>query len=544
MTFLKKNFRMKHAVHQMMTEESVERCVWKGNILMKKIAHLLFGRFALVGVAILLQVSWLFVVLWKFSYQFTYANLFIRAIAIILVLVIVNRWSNPANKLSWTFLILLSPILGTLLYFLFGRSDLTKYVRRHMEKVNQEVSDCLTRDMETEKLLEETDASVYHQSKYINDFGHFPVYRNTSTKYYKSGEDMFPDMLEALKAAEHYIFMEYFIIEEGYMFQSIVDILEEKVKQGVEVRLIYDDVGCISTLPPKYYKRLQKKGIKCAAFNPFRPVMSVIMNNRDHRKIFVVDGTVGFTGGINLADEYINKVERFGYWKDTGVRIEGEGVWSLTNMFLSMWNIIIRSSEDYTQYLPSVHQKKPFVDDGFVQPYGDSPLDHENVGENIYLNIISKAKDYVYIFTPYLIIDHETLVTLCNAAKSGVDVRIVTPGIPDKKMVYLLTQSYYEPLIRAGVKIYQYTLGFIHAKCFVCDDEIATVGSVNLDFRSLYLHFECGVWMYRSKAVMQVKEDCLETFACSEEISLEFCTKRALPIRVLQSMLRLFAPLM
>ena len=544
MTFLKKNFRMKHAVHQMMTEESVERCVWKGNILMKKIAHLLFGRFALVGVAILLQVSWLFVVLWKFSYQFTYANLFIRAIAIILVLVIVNRWSNPANKLSWTFLILLSPILGTLLYFLFGRSDLTKYVRRHMEKVNQEVSDCLTRDMETEKLLEEADASVYHQSKYINDFGHFPVYRNTSTKYYKSGEDMFPDMLEALKAAEHYIFMEYFIIEEGYMFQSIVDILEEKVKQGVEVRLIYDDVGCISTLPPKYYKRLQKKGIQCAAFNPFRPVMSVIMNNRDHRKIFVVDGTVGFTGGINLADEYINKVERFGYWKDTGVRIEGEGVWSLTNMFLSMWNIIIRSSEDYTQYLPSVHQKKPFVDDGFVQPYGDSPLDHENVGENIYLNIISKAKDYVYIFTPYLIIDHETLVTLCNAAKSGVDVRIVTPGIPDKKMVYLLTQSYYEPLIRAGVKIYQYTPGFIHAKCFVCDDEIATVGSVNLDFRSLYLHFECGVWMYRSKAVMQVKEDCLETFACSEEISLEFCTKRALPIRVLQSMLRLFAPLM
>lgn len=535
---------MKHAVYQMMEKDSMKRYAWKGNILMKKIAHLLFGRFALVGVAILLQVAWLFVVLWKFSYQFTYANLFVRAIAIILVLVIVNRWSNPANKLSWTFLILLSPILGTLLYFLFGRSDLTKYVRRHMEKVNQEVSACLTRDMEAEQLLKEADASVYHQSKYINDFGHFPVYRNTSTKYYKSGEDMFPDMLETLRAAEHYIFMEYFIIEEGYMFNCIVDILAEKVKQGVEVRLIYDDVGCISTLPTKYYKILQKKGIKCAAFNPFRPVMSVIMNNRDHRKILVVDGTVGFTGGINLADEYINKVERFGYWKDTGVRIEGEGVWSLTNMFLSMWNIIVRSSEDYTQYLPSVYQKKPFVDDGFVQPYGDSPLDHENVGENIYLNIISRAKDYVYIFTPYLIIDHETLVTLCNAAKSGVDVRIVTPGIPDKKMVYLLTQSYYAPLIRAGVKIYQYTPGFIHAKCFVCDDEIATVGSVNLDFRSLYLHFECGVWMYRSKAVMQVKEDCLETFACSEEISLEFCTKRALPIRALQSLLRLFAPLM
>lgn len=213
-------------------------------------------------------------------------------------------------------------------------------------------------------------------------------------------------------------------------------------------------------------------------------------------------------------------------------------------MFLSMWNYILRSSEDYEAFKPSVYQKREFVDDGFVQPYGDSPLDHENVGENVYLNMINKAKEYVYIFTPYLIIDHETMVTLCNAAKNGVDVRIVTPGIPDKKMVYLLTQSYYEPLIGAGVKIYQYKPGFIHAKCFVCDDELATVGTVNLDFRSLYLHFECGVWMYQSEAVMQVKEDCLETFACSEEITLEFCRNRALPIRILQGMLRLFAPLL
>lgn len=355
---------------------------------------------------------------------------------------------------------------------------------------------------------------------------------------------MFPAMLDAIREAKHYIFLEYFIISEGYMFETMVDLLAEKVKEGVEVRLIYDDVGCVNTLPHRYYKKLQAKGIKCAAFNPFRPVISVIMNNRDHRKILVVDGKVGFTGGINLADEYINRIERFGYWKDTGIRLEGDGVWSLTQMFLSMWNTIIQSKEDYSQYLPSVYQDKPFIQDGFVQPYGDSPLDHENVGENVYLNIVSRAKDYVYIFTPYLIVDHEMLVALCNAAKSGVDVRIVTPEIPDKKMVYLLTQSYYEPLIRAGVKIYQYTPGFIHAKSFVCDDEIATVGTINLDFRSLYLHFECGVWMYQSKAVMQVKEDCLETFACSEEITLEFCRNRPLPIRMIQSVLRLFAPLM
>jgi cardiolipin synthase len=272
--------------------------------------------------------------------------------------------------------------------------------------------------------------------------------------------------------------------------------------------------------------------------------MSVIMNNRDHRKIFVVDGKVGYTGGINLADEYINKIERFGYWKDTGVRLEGEAVWGLTTMFLEMWNYIKNTSEDYECFLPAVHQTAPFESDGFVQPYGDSPLDHENVGENVYLNIIGRAKKYVYIFTPYLIIDNEMLISLCNAAKSGIDVRIVTPGIPDKKAVYLLTQSYYAPLLSSGVRIYQYTPGFIHAKSFVCDDEIATVGSINLDFRSLYLHFECGVFMYRTGAVMQLKEDCLRTFEESEEITLEFCRKRNIFVRMIQSVARLFAPLL
>lgn len=511
---------------------------------MKKIAHLLLGRLFIVGLSILLQVIWMFMVLWRFNYQFTYVNLAFRVIAVVVVLVIVNKWVNPANKLSWTFLILLSPILGLLLYFLFGRSGLTKHTRQQMDAAGAAVSAHLKRDEAAEKALCAESIGAFRQSEYIREWGHFPLYRRTSTRYYKCGEEMFPDMLAALESAEHFIFLEYFIIEEGYMFDTVVDILERKAKEGVEVRLIYDDVGCVGTLPAGYYKKLQKKGIKCAAFNPFRPIISVVMNNRDHRKILVVDGTVGFTGGINLADEYINKVERFGYWKDTGIRIEGEAVWSLTTMFLSMWNYIVGSREDCCAYMPSVHQKAPFENDGYVQPYGDSPLDHENVGEDIYLNIIARATEYVYIFTPYLIVDHEMLIALCNAAKSGIDVRIVTPGIPDKKMVYLLTQSYYEPLIRCGVKIYQYTPGFIHAKCFVCDDEIATVGTVNLDFRSLYLHFECGIWMYRSAAVLQVKEDCMETFACSEEMTLEFCRNRALPVRILQSLLRLLAPLL
>lgn len=511
---------------------------------MKKISHILLGRLVIGIFAMLLQFAWMFVVLYGVSVKFTYMNLAIRILAILVVLSVVYKWINPSYKVSWTFLLLLSPVLGILTYYVFGRSKLTKRTRERMERVNQEVLPCLTMDQEAVDEIEKKDEAVFRQSKYINDWAQFPLYKNTSTEYYRCGEEMFPEMLKALEKAKHFIFLEYFIIEPGYMFDTIVEVLARKVKEGVEVRLIYDDVGCINTLPHHYYRKLQEKGIKCAAFNPFRPILSIIMNNRDHRKILVVDGIVGFTGGINLADEYINRVERFGYWKDTGLRIEGEGVWSFTIMFLEMWNYINRSTEEYDKYRPAHYKVHPFEQDGYVQPYGDSPLDHENVGENIYLNMINRAKHYVYIFTPYLITDNEVLTCLCNAAKSGVDVRIVTPGIPDKKLVYLLTQSYYEPLLRNGVRIYQYSPGFIHAKSFVCDDEIATVGSVNLDFRSLYLHFECGVWMYQSKAVMQVKEDSLDTFQKSEEVTLKFCTERNLIVRLTQSILRLFAPLL
>lgn len=511
---------------------------------MKKIANLILGRCTIIGLLILMQFLWLFAVLYEFSYQFTYANLIIRILAVIVVLVIVNKWSKPGNKLSWTFLILLSPILGLFVYIIFGRSGLTRGTRMQMDAVNREVEKHIYQTPEVVQQLELEDKATYRQSKYINDWAGFPLYQNTSTQYYKSGEEMFVDMLAALESAEHFIFLEYFIVEPGCMLDQVLEVLERKVKAGVDVRLIYDDIGSINTLPPKYYRQLQKKGIKCAAFNPFRPFMSVIMNNRDHRKIFVVDGKVGFTGGINLADEYINKIERFGYWKDTGVRLEGEGVWSLTVMFLEMWNYITHSKEDYTEFMPKVYQTEEFVTDGFVQPYGDSPLDHENVSETVYLNIINSAQDYVYIFTPYLVVDYEMMICLQNAAKRGVDVRIVTPGIPDKKLVFLMTQSHYEPLIESGVKIYQYRPGFIHAKSFVCDDKIATVGSINMDYRSLYLHFECGVFMYKSKAVMQVKEDCQEVFTASDEMTLEFCKKRNVVIRIFQGILRLFAPLL
>ena len=320
--------------------------------------------------------------------------------------------------------------------------------------------------------------------------------------------------------------------------------MKRKVKEGVMVRLIYDDVGSIKTLPRHFERNLKEMGIECAAFNPFRPILSIILNNRDHRKILVVDGQIGFTGGINIADEYINRKERFGYWKDAGIGVKGEAVWSLTTMFLEMWNYIKQTSEDYLKYLPEIYNKQDNPEDGFVQPYSDTPLDHENVGENIYLNMINHAKQYVYIYTPYLIVDNEMTVALQNAAKCGIDVRIVTPEIPDKKLIFLLTQSYYEQLIQYGVKVYQYKPGFIHAKCFVCDDKVATVGTVNLDYRSLYLHFECGVFLYRSQAVMQLKEDTIDTIEKSREITLEFCRNRNVFIQALQSVLRLFAPLL
>ena len=318
----------------------------------------------------------------------------------------------------------------------------------------------------------------------------------------------------------------------------------EKVKEGVDVRLLYDDMGCITTLPNKYHEKMEKLGIKCQVFNKFIPILSIIVNNRDHRKITVIDGHTAFTGGINLADEYINEVVRFGHWKDASIMIKGEAVWNLTVMFLQVWNFIGFNKEDYNKYRPKIYHLDEFGSDGYVQPYGDSPYDNELVGENVYLNIINKAKDYIYINTPYLIIDNELVTALTLAAKSGVDVRIVTPFIEDKWYAHIVTRAYYAQLIEAGVKIYEYTPGFIHSKTFVCDDEIGVVGTINMDYRSLYLHFECGVFLYKTKSVMQIKEDFLNILDVSQNITLEDTKKVKWSNRFLRAILRVFAPLM
>ena len=493
----------------------------------------------------LVQLGWILMMVLRLAAYSRYIDIGLRLIGIVLVLWILNKEINPSYKLAWTMLILILPILGVVLYFVFGRSRIAAIMQQHFEQRIEESREYLRDRPQTRQKLEELDSSASNQSRYISDVSRFPVHENTTAEYFQVGDDMFPVLVRELKQAKKYIFIEYFIINDGVMWQTILNILEKKAEEGVDVRLIYDGFGCLTTLPHKYYEELQKKGIKCQVFNPFRPILNIIQNNRDHRKLCIIDGWVGFTGGINLADEYINQKARFGHWKDTAVMLKGEAVWNMTAMFLHMWNVITNNREDHSleKYLPHVWHPEAFEGDGYIQPFCDSPLDNETVGENVYLNIINRAKRYVYICTPYLVIDNEMMTALCLAAKSGVDVRLMTPGIPDKKLVFLLTQSYYEQLLEAGVKIYEYQPGFLHAKSFVCDDKVGVVGTINLDYRSLYLHFENGVFMYKNDAVMQLKHDMEKTFEISQRITKEMC-QGSLKKTLAQSVLRLLAPLL
>lgn len=512
---------------------------------MKKILNRIFSRLFIFGCVILLQLIWIVYMLFIATENNANMDIFVRVISVVIALYVVYKDIKPYNKLSWVFLILFLPIIGCPCYFIFGRANMTKRSRERMAEVERMISPLRIQDEHIKEQLKSISKTAYKQSNYISQTASYPVYHEETTKYYSSGQEMYADMLLDLKKAKDFIFLEFFIMEPGVMFDSIVDILEQKAKEGVQVRLIYDDLGCINTFPPKYYKKLQAKGIHCACFNPFRPFLSIIMNNRDHRKILVIDGKIAYTGGVNLADEYINHVERFGYWKDAGIRMTGDCVWSFTTMFLEMWSFITKGKEDFTRFsFREQETERSLQGKGFIQPYGDSPLDKKYIGESVYMNMINHAKNYIYIFTPYLIIGTELATALTNAAQSGVDVRIVTPEVPDKKMVYLLTQANYEPLIRGGVKIYQYKPGFIHSKCVVVDDEYASIGTINMDFRSLYLHFECSTFMYKTECVHQVTEDALKTFEESRQILLEDCENKNIFMQLLLSILHLFSPLL
>ena len=509
---------------------------------MKKILRFITQRVVITALLIVLQALLLFGFIWKLDNYFVYFYAGSVLLSLLITLGIINSKSNPAYKIAWLIPILLFPVFGGLIYLLFGSDRTGRYLRKKLQGIGTEMDNVIG-EAHRRSGAEQLPPDAANQSRYISHCAYCPPYQNTTTEYLPLGEVKFERMVEELKKAKHYIFLEYFIIQEGKMWNTILDILRQKAAEGVDVRVIYDDMGCIMILPTGYDRTLEQMGIKCRIFNPFVPILSSRFNTRDHRKICVIDGNVGFTGGINLADEYINAYEKHGHWKDTSILLKGEAVFSLTVMFLSMWDYLdgTTGKTDYSRYYPTVWDENA---KGYVQPFADNPLDDEAVGETVYLNLINKAKRYVYITTPYLILSSEMLTALTSAAKCGVDVRIITPHIPDKWYVHAVSRSHYQTLIEAGVKIYEYTPGFIHAKTFVVDDDYAVVGTINLDYRSLYLHFECAVWMYQTPSVAQVRDDFFKTQRISQEITLEECRSLSFPRRLGRSVLRVFAPLM
>lgn len=467
-------------------------------------------------------------------------EIIMRILSAALVLYIIRTSEHISFDLFWLIIIVLFPVPGTVASLLL---DIGTHSSKTYKKIVNETQKASKYYLQDENILKDAEEKfeLYRgQIRYLSENAGFPVYENKKVNYYPSGEDGYETLLDELRKAEKFIFLEYFIIEEGKMWDEILEILKEKVASGVEVRVMYDDFGSFYTFSAHYRKKISKLGIKCSSFNQVNPVINGIMNHRDHRKILVVDGKVAFSGGINIADEYINEEKRYGYWKDNLIRIEGSAVWSLTVMFLSNWNALNNEDSDYSVFKADTEH---YPADGFIVPYCDSPLDGEIVGQNVYINILSQARDYVYIMTPYLIIDHELSNCLKLAVKRGVDVRLIVPGVPDKKIVYEATKSSYRSLIKGGVKIYEYVPGFVHSKVFVCDDTVATVGTINLDYRSLYLHFENGIYLYGCGAVLDVKRDVVNTLEECRKIELSDC-REGLARGIFRSILKIIAPMM
>lgn len=503
----------------------------------------IFRRRVLIILMLLIQVGFLVHLILsgsQFSQRF---SRLLTIISFFVALYIVSKKEKGAFKLTWVFLILLFPLFGGLMYLLFNFQTSTKRFAESIRQIEEKSKDLFYLPKDGYQDAKSQIPEHITQIRYLQEFAAFPIYTNSKTYFLTPGERKLEALKEELEKAEKYIFLEYFIVQEGIMWDEILEILKRKAKAGVLIRLIYDDMGCFLLLPKNYPAQLKAYGIECAVFNPFKPFLTVKQNNRDHRKIVVIDGKVAFTGGINLADEYINAIEKFGHWKDAAIMIKGKAAWSFTLMFLQMWELCKHTNEDYVSYYPWKELECDVLNDGYVQPYADSPMDSENVGEHVYLQIINSAKDYVYVYTPYLIVDDSMVSALTLAAKSGVDVRIITPHKWDKWIIHMTTRSYYRELIKAGVKIYEYSKGFLHAKAFVSDDMTATVGTTNLDFRSLYLHFECGTWLYGSTAVKEIKEDFINTLSECQQITLKDCNTNV-PMRLFQDILRLFAPLM
>ncbi len=498
---------------------------------------ILTSRVGVFAVAAAAQLLWI-VVAYAYLYdRVPYLSQIIFTLTVIMILWLNSSRMNPAYKLGWSILILVFPFFGIVLYVVFGQSRFFRYMNRHRKNRPEGPARTLPpADTDTASLTE----GQKMLSDYLLHVTGYPVYRDEDLRYYRMGEDAIRDMLEALSSAQKYIFLEYFIIGKGSFWDEIHAVLRERVAAGVEVRVLYDDMGSAGKIPRRYDRVLCEEGIDCIRFNPIFLVNSIRANNRDHRKIMLIDGNYAFIGGFNLSDEYVNRTHPFGIWKDAGLRIRGRAVDSYVSMFLDMWSAVSgRPSEDEKYYT----QHGPGEGTGYIQPYDDKPFDDVFTSQGVYLHIISHAVRTLDVMTPYLVIDNEIMTALCNAARSGVHVRIFTPGIPDKRLVYLVTQSYYGQLLDAGVEIRQYIPGFLHSKVMLADDDQAAVGSVNLDFRSLYLHYECGAVLYNSGTIRDIRADFDALTEETEDMRPVFHGKRNVFVGMLQSILRLFAPM-
>ncbi len=465
----------------------------------------------------------------------------LNLLSLLVALHIISKRSKEAYKLTWVFLILVFPLFGGILYLFFRVQTRSKAVLRFMQKITERIRPAYGLTPSSYEKAVTSLPEHARQIEYLENYSGYPIYENTSTRHFSPGEDFWKALLPDLESAETYIFIESFIIESGKFWDSIYEILKRKAAAGLDVRIIYDDMGCFLRLPLNFAKKLEKEGIKCTPFNRFVPVLNALQNYRDHRKIIVIDGKIAYTGGMNLADEYVNIESPFGHWKDTGVRVEGNAAWSFTLMFLESWIVAGKKEDDFERFYPAKSETANAK--GFVLPFADSPLDNENVTDHVYTQMITKAKRYVYIMTPYLIVDNSMVSALCTASKSGVDIRIMTPHRWDKRIVHFTTRSYYRELIKAGIHIYEYTPGFVHSKTFVSDDDTAVIGSANMDFRSLYLQYECGVWMHGTDAVTELRDDFLKTQEICHEVTPEECRSNVFT-RFFQEVCRLLAPLM
>ena len=499
---------------------------------MRGITKLFTSRMIATALNILSQFAIIIFLVVCFEDAFVYYYSITLILSALCCIYVINKNMNSGYKIAWILLLLLLPMFGLTIFLMLEGSLVTLRKKRKMLKITEGIKDSLT----SEENIEFDDSYAKKQSIYIEKFAYSPPVKNTRSKYFPCGEEYFDSLLKDLETAEKSIYVEYFIIKESHMWEEIKKILIDKSHRGVDVRVIYDDFGSIDKIKKNQIKELVESGIKVQRFNPFIPAISLILNYRDHRKICTIDSKIAYSGGINLGDEYINKDIRFGHWKDAGIALYGEAAYSFEVFFLTLWQYITKEKVEFIK--PEYEQ----MDHGIYQPYTDSPIDKENVGANIYMNLISQAQKYVYISTPYFVVDDEMLKTITNAAKSGVDVRIVLPHIPDKMLVNQATKSYYSKLIKAGVKVYEYKHGFNHSKIVVSDDKIATVGSVNFDYRSFYLSFECGVWMYNTDTVFEVLADYNSLISQSIRISLEDCRVSFIK-RVVRALVAAFAPL-